>query len=90
MQPATVPIFDATNTVLISAEPARDVCPRGVPYLDRFSVWRDGAQAVWIVPGGVRVVSDRQARGDRPWVPPPPVPRANVPALPMAPVDEGG
>ena len=76
--------------LLISAEPARDVCPRGVPYLDRFSVWRDGAHAVWIVPGGVRVVSDRQARGDRPWVPPPPVPRANVPALPMAPVDEGG
>ena len=77
-------------SLLISAEPARDICPRGVPYLDRFSVWRDGAHAVWIVPGGVRVLSDRQARGDRPWVPPLPVPRAHVPSLPMAPVDEGG
>ena len=77
-------------SLLISAEPARDVCPRGVPYLDRFSVWRNGAHAVWIEAGGVRVLSDREARGDRPWVPPPPVPRSQIPALPMAPVDEGG
>ena len=76
-------------SLLISAEPARGVCPRGVPYLDRFSVWRDGAHAVWIEPGGVRVISDRQARGDRPWVPPLPVPRPQIPALPMATPDEG-
>ncbi len=77
-------------TLLVSAEPARGACPRGVPYLDRFSVWRNGAHAVWIGPAGVRVVSDREARGDRPWVPPLPVPRSQVPALPMATPDEGG
>lgn len=70
--------------LLISAEPARGECPAGVPYLDRFSVWRDGAHAVWLAPDGPRILSDRANRGDRPWVPPPPRPRVNIPNLPMA------
>ena len=77
-------------TLFVSAEPARDVCPRGVSYLDRFSVWRNGAHAVWLGPGGVTIVSDRAYRGDRPWVPPVPAPRPSVPDLPMAATDEGG
>lgn len=76
--------------LLISAEPARDVCPRGVPYLDRFSVWRNGSHAVWLTTDGVRLVHDRGVRGDRPWVPPLPTPRTSVPDLPMASADEGG
>jgi len=74
--------------LLISAEPGRDVCPRGVRYLDRFSVWRDGAIAVWLTAQGAVVLTDRQFRGDRPWVPPPPVARAHIPHLPMAPSEE--
>ena len=70
--------------LLISTEPARGECPAGVPYLDRFSVWRDGAHAVWLAPDGPRILSDRANRGDRPWVPPPPRPRVNIPNLPMA------
>ncbi len=38
--------------LLISSEPARGECPPDVPYLDRFSVWRDGAHAIWLRPGG--------------------------------------
>lgn len=74
--------------LLITAEPGRDVCPRGVRYLDRFSVWRDGAIAVWLTAAGPVVLTDRAFRGARPWVPPPPVPRRAVPSLPMAVVEE--
>ena len=74
--------------LLISAEPARDLCPRGVPYLDRFSVWRNGSHAVWLTADGPVILSDRMARGSRPWVPPLPIPRRVVPNLPMAPAEE--
>lgn len=62
--------------LLVAAEPIRGRCP-GTARLDRFSVWRDGPHAVWLRPGeGAVVVSDRAWRGVRPWVPPPPRPRA--------------
>jgi competence protein ComEC len=47
--------------VLVSPEPAHGAC-HGVPFVDRFSVWRDGAHAIWLRDGGVRVVSDRAWR----------------------------
>ena len=59
-----------------------------MPYLDRFSVWRDGAQAVWMTANGPRILSDRAYRGERPWVPPPPHPQRSVPNLPMAAVED--
>ncbi len=73
-------------SLVVSAEPARDVCP-GAALLDRFTVWRDGAFAVWLQPGGPAMLSDRASRGDRPWVPPPPKPRRATPNLPMAPAE---
>ncbi|HUA77502.1 MAG TPA: ComEC/Rec2 family competence protein [Acetobacteraceae bacterium] len=45
----------------------RDECA-GIAVIDRDSVWRNGAYAVWL-DRGVRVLSDRGLRGDRPWVP---------------------
>ena len=72
--------------LVVSAEPARDVCP-GVALIDRFTVWRDGSQAVWLQGGRAVVQSDRAARGARPWVPPPPTPARSRPALPMATVE---
>jgi competence protein ComEC len=74
---------------IVAAEPARRLCPRPWPKLvDRFTVWRDGAAAVWLEPGGARVLTDRMMRGARPWVPPPPEPRhPAAPNLPLAPVD---
>ena len=77
----------AGSTLLVSAEPARGECPRGVALLDRFTVWRDGAAAVWIEGGMARVVTDRQVRGDRPWVPGPPTPRRVTSTLPAAEMD---
>jgi len=37
------------------------------------------------LPSGAQVISDRAWRGDRPWVPPPPQPRAA--AEPPAPIE---
>lgn len=74
--------------LLVSAEPARGECPADIPYVDRFSVWRDGATAIWMTGAGPRILSDRAHRGDRPWVPGPPTPRRSVPNLPMATPDE--
>jgi competence protein ComEC len=50
--------------------------------IDRVSVWRNGPYAVWLG-RGVRVLSDRGLRGDRPWVPGGPG-RPTASALPMA------
>ena len=69
--------------IMISLEPIRGRC-RDIPRVDRFSVWRDGSHAVWLGQEGVTVLSDRAARGDRPWVPPPPTPRAQPQAEPLA------
>ncbi|WP_135466026.1 ComEC/Rec2 family competence protein [Crenalkalicoccus roseus] len=63
----------AGAALVVSAEPVRGRCAARV--VDRFSVWREGAHAVWLEADGVRVLSDRAWRGDRPWVPPPPRPR---------------
>ena len=55
--------------VEVAAEPARGLCPKPWPALvDRFTVWRYGAVAIWLRPEGAVVVSDRAFRGARPWV----------------------
>ncbi len=69
------------TSLLVSAEPLHGACP-DEPHIDRFTVWRDGAQAAWLTVDGVQVVSDRAWRGNRPWVPPPPGSKAV--ALPAA------
>lgn len=63
--------------VIVSPEPVRGDCA-GSEVVDRFSVWRDSAHAVWLEPAGPRVLSDRAWRGDRPWVPPRPLPRSRT------------
>ena len=72
--------------LLIASEPIRPRCGLGAS-IDRFSVWRDGAHAVWLG-AETRIVSDRGWRGERPWVPPIPIP-GRPEALPLAPLDPG-
>ena len=46
---ATHPDGCADASVIVSAEPARGLCPRPWPALvDRFTVWRNGATAIWL------------------------------------------
>jgi competence protein ComEC len=86
---ATHPDGCADASVIVSAEPARRLCPRPWPALvDRFTVWRNGATAIWLEGRHARIVTDRAYRGDRPWAPPVPTPRAHqAPALPAAQTD---
>jgi competence protein ComEC len=64
-------------SVIVAAEPARGLCPKPWPQLvDRFTVWRYGSVAIWLGPRRAWILTDRTARGMRPWVPGPPVPRA--------------
>ena len=84
---ATGPVDCTHVAIVVSAEPLRSTCP-SVPRIDRFTVWRDGAQAVWLRDGGATVVSDRVYRGERPWVPPSPAAVRDRPTLPMALTDD--
>jgi competence protein ComEC len=72
-------------TLIVAAEPIRPRCGAS-PAVDRFTVWREGGQAAWLEAGGLRLVSDRASRGERPWVPPVPLPGRPDP-LPQAPRD---
>jgi competence protein ComEC len=83
------PTFCDQSSVIVSAEPARGLCPRPWPQLvDRFTVWRYGSAAIWLDHDGARVLTDRTQRGDRPWVPPPPHGRKAAPStLPPAAID---
>jgi competence protein ComEC len=64
---------DCEAALLLSLEHIDLRCAEPVPdAIDRFDLWRDGAHAIWLRPDGARVVSDRETRGDRPWVPPEP------------------
>ncbi len=75
------------TSVIVSSEPARRLCPKPWPALvDRFTVWRYGATAVWLDTQSARVLTDRGYRGDRPWVPP--MPTAHVQDVPkLAPAE---
>ncbi|TDH64359.1 ComEC family competence protein [Dankookia rubra] len=75
----------AGAALVVSAEPVRGHCAAQV--VDRFAVWRNGAHAIWLVPDGVRVLSDRAARGARPWVPSVPVPRGTTSPDPPATIE---
>jgi competence protein ComEC len=83
------PTVCAQVSVIVSAEPARGLCPKPWPKLvDRFTVWRYGSTAIWLNKDAARILTDRWERGVRPWVAPLPKPRKPAPpTLPAAPVD---
>ena len=57
----------ASAAVVVSAVPVRQACKNAAVVVDRFDVWRRGAHALWLVPGGARVESVAAWQGDRPW-----------------------
>ncbi|BBC79368.1 competence protein ComEC [Acetobacter orientalis] len=54
--------------MLISTAPLRQSCPNVPIRLDRFTAWRNGAEAVFVGRRGIRVVTGRERQGARPWV----------------------
>ncbi len=62
----------ARAELVVSREPAPwRICRDRARVIDRWSLWRDGAHAVWLDPGRIRIESVRGEAGDRPWVPQP-------------------
>jgi competence protein ComEC len=70
--------------VMITLSGSRGACP-GMPLINRPRLLRDGAVAIWLLPDGVRILTDHDVRGDRPWMRAPPPARAPMPDLPLAP-----
>jgi competence protein ComEC len=64
------------GAIVVSAVPARRACRAAARVIDRFDLWREGAHALWLKPGGVAVASVRQTRGERLWTHGPPRRRA--------------
>ncbi|CCG41436.1 ComEC/Rec2 family competence protein [Magnetospirillum molischianum] len=53
--------------IVVSAVPLRGTCRGATLVIDRFDLWRRGAHAVWLRPGGVQVETVAEAQGNRPW-----------------------
>jgi competence protein ComEC len=66
----TPPFADCpAATLVVSPKPLRGVFGgQGKMVVDRFTVWRDGAVAAWVTPTSVRLWTDREVEGNRPWV----------------------
>ncbi len=60
----------AKADLMISVVPVRGRC-RAVRVIDRFTLWRTGAQAIWVAPDAITVTTVRDTRGIRPWAPAP-------------------
>lgn len=57
--------------VIVSLVPLRGAhCPAPQTVIDRFDIWRNGAYALWLDDGRVRIENVRQHQGERPWAPP--------------------
>jgi competence protein ComEC len=68
---AGLPLACDTVDAIVAQVPAGFQCRSQIPVVDRIDSWRQGAIALWLEPGGVRVESTNASRGDRPWVPHP-------------------
>ncbi len=59
----------AGAALLVSPQPVRNACLQ-TPLIDRVSVYENGATAAWIDGAHVKLLTDRQVQGARPWVTP--------------------
>jgi len=60
----------AVAQVVVSLEPLRrQPCAGPAVVIDRFDLWRNGAHAVWLRPGSIKVDTVARQQGDRPWSP---------------------
>jgi competence protein ComEC len=57
--------------ILVTDFPLRGACAQVPVRIDRFDVWRNGAYAVFVRDGGIKVTTAADHRGLRPWTTPP-------------------
>ncbi len=60
--------------LIVAIDTGRAACHGNVAAIGRARLAEGGAIAVWVAPAGLRLLTDREVRGDRPWVLPPPKP----------------
>ncbi len=53
--------------VIVSAVPVRTRCPAPKLVIDRFDLWGNGATALWVGEGEVRLRTVAETQGNRPW-----------------------
>jgi hypothetical protein len=53
--------------VLIAQYPLRKRCKGQLATIDRFDLWRNGAQALRIAATGVEITTAKGLQGERPW-----------------------
>lgn len=58
----------AEADILIAAFPLRGRCRSVELRIDRFTVWRTGAHALYLDEDGIRLETSREEQGERPWV----------------------
>lgn len=58
----------AEADILVTGFPLRGRCRSVKLRIDRFSVWRKGAHALYIDGNGIRIETARDLQGERPWV----------------------
>ena len=58
----------AVAQLVLATVPLRGACNGPSRAADCFDLWRNGAYAVWLDGGKIRVKNVRESRGDRPWV----------------------
>ena len=58
----------AEADILVTGFPLRGRCRSVKLRIDRFSVWRKGAHALYIDGDAIRIETARDLQGDRPWV----------------------
>jgi competence protein ComEC len=74
----------ARADIIVAVESAKPTCRNGPFLVGRSLAASAGAIAIWLEPKGARIVTDRELRGERPWVWPPPPQAAPAPRLPLA------
>lgn len=65
---AALPDDCATASLIVSRVPVkRRHCPAPIKIIDRFSLWRNGAHALWLSEGAIKTESAATNGGKRPW-----------------------
>lgn len=58
---------DCARNDLVISYPRIEFCVNGTPLVGPRALRASGGLALWLEPGGIRQLSVRKVRGDRPW-----------------------
>jgi len=65
-------------TIIVADFAVRRRCPTVRRTIDLIVLSRKGSHAIWLERGGIRIRTDHDIRGDRPWISRPPLPTRRI------------